>query len=163
MNFTKLLIILVCMAIAYSYCYFIFPDDVSILQTNLSDFDFNMLQRRQPLVVQDYVADVDNLIMQAWFSPNIVDKDLQKDESLVWNINNHKYCYVYALEDTELILCPPASLSDDGEPMCLAIKMKKSQSVIIPFKWQYGNIKNVKLYGIHDYVTYAYSLIDMII
>jgi len=34
--------------------------------------------------------------------------------------------------------------------------LKKTQSIVIPYRWYY-NIKNkddVKLYGIHDYVTY---------
>jgi hypothetical protein len=107
--------------------------------------------------VQDCIAEenVHNLI-QAWFSPNIVNAK-NVDESMLWTTNTYKYCYVYALEDTELILCP-AKPSD--EPMCLAIKMRKSQSVIIPFRWQYGNIKNnnVLLFGIHDYVTWILDL-----
>lgn len=137
---------------------------MSILQTSLTDFDFNMLQQRQPLVVQDCIAEDDlNNVLQAWFSPNITNVyNVKIDGSTPWNINNYKYCYAYALEDTELMLCPANIKSGNGEadePICLAIKMKKSQSVIIPFKWQYGNINDIILYGIHDYVTWILDLL----
>lgn len=163
MKISTLLIIIFCILVIYAYCYFIFPTEVSILQTTITHFDFALLQKRQPLVVQDCVAedDVNNLI-QAWFSPNIVNV-FKIDENKLWSVNNYKYCYVYALNDTELMLCPAIeSNQDKAEPICLAIKMRKNQSVIIPFKWQYGNIKNNDIisYGIHDYVTW---LLDIVI
>lgn len=159
----KLFLIIIGIISAYVYCYFVFPTEISILQTSLKEFDFNLLHRRQPLVVQDYVDDVTGLI-NAWFSSNIVDNNIFFDHNRIWNINSHKYCYAYAVEDTEILVYSAANkivndTPDNSEPV-VAIKLKKYQSVVIPFKWCY-HVKNkdsIKLYGIHDYVTWGLHL-----
>jgi hypothetical protein len=128
------------------------------LQTNLNDFDFSLLLERQPLVIEDYIVDI-LAVIKSWFSSNIV-QDTVYNDKYDWNQNNHKFMFVYALEDTEILLYPPNKkiindTPDNDEPI-IGIQLKASQSLIIPFKWCY-NIKNtnsIKLYGIHDYITY---------
>lgn len=149
--------------IAYVYCYFIHPLHISILQTNLEDFNFNLLLKKQPLVIEDQIKDIINVI-NSWFSPNII-QDVKYNEKRVWNVNYHKYLYVYALCDTELLLFAPGNkviddVPDHNEPV-IAIKLKTNQSTIIPFRWYYNikNIDDMKLYGIHDYVTYVLDFI----
>ena len=41
------------------------------------------------------------------------------------------------------------------------IQLKKDQTVILSFKWYYSLIEkeDVKLYGIHDYITYGLNFI----
>lgn len=153
-----ILIVLILIIIFYIYCYFIFSNNIIILQTNLNDFDFSLLLERQPLVIEDYIIDILSVI-KSWFSSNIV-QDANYNEKYDWNQNNHKFMFVYALEDTEILLYPPNKkiindTPDNDEPI-IGIQLKTSQSLIIPFKWSY-NIKNtnsIKLYGIHDYITY---------
>jgi hypothetical protein len=154
----KLIIIILSLIVFYVYCYFIYPTHVSILQTSLEDFDFNMLLNRQPLVIEDKIKDV-KYVLSAWFSGNII-QDTSFDSKRIWNINSHKYMYLYSIRDTEILLYPAGNtvindVPDNREPV-LAIQLKKTQSIVIPYRWYY-NIKNkddVKLYGIHDYVTY---------
>ena len=143
---------------AYIYCYFIFPTYISIIQTTLQYFDFNMLLKRQPMVIEDKLKDV-LTVLDAWFSPNII-QDIQFDEKRIWNINSHKYLYMYAVQDCEILLYAASNkvvddVPDSNEPV-IAIQLKSGQSVILPFRWYY-NVKNinVKIYGIHDYVTYV--------
>ncbi len=152
------LIITICVLIFYIYCYFINPTYISILQTSLKDFDFNMLLKKQPLVIEDKCKNILS-ILQAWFSPNII-QDIEYNTKRIWNINIHKYLYCYALNDTEILLYPPKNkvindTPDSSEPV-LAIKLKALQSVVIPYCWYYNikNINQIKLYGIHDYITY---------
>ena len=153
-------IIILCI-IFYVYCYFIYPTNVSILQTTLKEFDFHLLLKRQPLVIEDCIKDVIHVI-RSWFSPNII-QDIVYDSKRIWNVNSHKYLYVYALKDTEVLLYAPGHKviddnPDNNEPV-IAITLRASQSVIIPYRWYY-NVKNdVKLYGIHDYITYAVDFI----
>lgn len=156
---TYLYLAIICIIVGYVYCYFIYPSNVSIIQTSLKEFDFNLLLKRQPLVIEDTIKDV-LLVINSWFSPNII-KDVMFDDKRIWNVNYHKYLYVYALQDTEILLCSAShkvteDLADTNE-LIIAIKLKRHQSVIIPFRWHYNikNINSVKLYGIHDYVTYA--------
>lgn len=156
------LIIIVLMIFLYIYCYFIYPNYISILQTSLKEFEFNLLFKKQPLVIQDKLKDVLS-ILQAWFSPNIIN-DTIFDKNKLWNINKYKYLYCYALEDTEILLYSPKNkvindTPNNDEPI-IEIKLKKSQSLIIPYHWYYNikNIDSIKLYGIHDYITYLINI-----
>jgi len=149
--------------LAYIYCYFIYPSYISIIQTSLEDFDFNLLLKRQPIVIEDRIKDVINVI-NSWFSPNII-QDIQFDTKRIWNVNSHKYLYVYTLIDSELLLFAHGNKVIDDVPdsneSVIAIQLKANQSAIIPFRWYYSikNIDDVKLYGIHDYITYALDFI----
>lgn len=158
----NLLLIIICIILIYTYCYFIFPDDLCILQCSLNEFEFKQLYRRQPLVIEDYVANVSSII-DLWFSSNIV-QNVLFDSARIWNLNVYKYLFIYALEDTEILLCPATTkvLNDtpDAIQPVISIVLKQSQSVIVPYRWYY-NIKNVtgtELYGIHDYVTYCVDI-----
>lgn len=152
-----LLFIIALFIIIYIYCYFIYPNEITILQTNLSDFTFDLLLKRQPLVIEDCVENIIPVI-DAWFSYNIVD-DVSFETKRLWNINYHKYLLIYSLSDTEVLLYKAGNkviddVPDDQEPV-LAIQLKQYQSVIVPYRWYYNikNINDVKLYGIHDYIT----------
>lgn len=155
----KIFSIILFIVILYAYCYFIYPSHISIVQTSLQDFDFNLLLNRQPLVIEDQIKDVVSVI-SSWFSPNIV-QDIQFDTKRTWNLNYHKYLYCYAINDTEVLLYPPGNkvindVPDNREPI-IAIKLKKHQSLVIPYRWYYNT--SIKLYGIHDYITYILSVI----
>lgn len=156
--------IIICIIAAYAYCYFIFPDNISILQSSINTFDFNLLYKRQPLVIDDAIADIDSLL-KLWFTPNIIQTDITIDSKTIWSLNCYKYCYIHALNDTEVMLCSATSkvtddIADNNEPV-IAIPIKTAQGIIIPYRWHY-NIKNntdVKLYGIHDYMTYILDIL----
>jgi hypothetical protein len=161
----KLVIAIILIIVAYAYCYFIIPKDISILQTSIKDFDFSLLHRRQPLVIEDTLPD-DTLstVIHSWFSPNIITRG-QSDGSNNnnWIRNNYKYLYMYAFEDTELLLYQAGQkvvngIPDNAEPV-IAIKMKAFQSVIIPYRWYYNIKNNYQSFGIHDYVTYVIDLL----
>ena len=72
MNF-YLLVILIIITI-YIYCYFIFPSSVIILQTTIKDFDFNLLNNRQPIVITDFLKEKNKLI-DSWFNYNYIVND----------------------------------------------------------------------------------------
>lgn len=158
----KIIISIVFILLIYIYCYFIQPPYISVIQTTLNDFDFNLLLNKQPLVVGDKIKDV-LVLLNCWFSPNII-QDIEFDNKRHWNINFHKYLFCYATDDTEILLYSSKhkvidDVADDREPI-IAIQLKKSQCLIIPYRWYYNIKNNSKMYGIHDYITY---LLDNII
>ncbi len=159
----KLLLLIIVLIIGYAYCYFVFPKDLHILQTSVRDFDFNLLQARQPLVVQDAIPNDMDTLIKSWFSPNIV-KKLEQPVEDKWKINTHKFLLVHVHQDTELLLYQAGHKIDTNgmpstdEPI-IAIKMKEFQSVIIPYRWHYHLNKECNLYGIHDYVTYVIDIL----
>lgn len=155
----RLYIVIVCLVVFYLYGYFVFPQNVSILQTSLEGFDFNLLLSKQPIVIEDQTEDIKSVI-EAWFSSNIV-RDASFNQKHTWNINSFKYMVAYARDDLEMYLYPPrhkivADIPSSADPI-IAIKIRKHQSIVFPYRWRYNvkNAESVKLYGIHDYATYA--------
>ena len=71
--------------------------------------------------------------------------------------------FLHCLNDCEILLYQAGqkiinNIPDTKEPI-LIIKLKKNQSLIIPFKWYYyiknnDNIIYTNNIGIHDYITY---------
>lgn len=150
------LIVLLVLFILYIYCYFVFSSVITILQTNVNDFKFDLLYQKQPIVINDKIKNINN-ILDIWFKQNIIDNNINIDNNS-WITNKYKYLYIYTLYDTEILLSKPNinnKIPDEKEKI-INIKLKEFQSLIIPFKWKYfiDNKNNINLYGIHDYITY---------
>lgn len=159
----KYLIIAIVILLIYIYSYFIFPLSIVIIQTTLSDFNFNLLTEKQPIILGDKITDV-NTIITSWFKFNII-QDILFNFKYNWNINYHKYLMIYCLEDTEILLYKAGySVKNnvpDNKEIIVAVKVKENHCIIIPYKWYYNikNNNNIKLYGIHDYITYILNIV----
>ena len=70
-----LIIILLIIIIIYAYCYYIFPTEISILQTDLNNFNFNLLSSRQPIVISDFIQNPSEVI-NSWFNYNIINANM---------------------------------------------------------------------------------------
>lgn len=149
------LIVFIIAIIFYIYCYFIFPTSILILQTTIKDFNFSLLNSRQPIVISDYLYDKDKLIY-SWFNYNFINL-LNDYEYNDWQHNNNKYLFVNANNDTEVIIHKASfnfTIPDENDKI-IAIKLEKDQSLIIPFKWKYfiNNKNDVMIWAIDDYIT----------
>jgi len=153
----KLYLILLIIIIFYICCYFIFPSNILILQTTITDFNFSLLHSRQPIVITDYLQEKEKLI-HSWFNYNII-KDLydNDNDNNDWQQNNYKYLFINANNDTEIIIYKASvffRIPDENEQI-IAIKLEKNQSIILPYKWRYyiKNKNDVQMWGINDYIT----------
>lgn len=157
-----ILIIIIILILIYISCYFIFPPSTQILQTTINDFTFPILYTRQPIVIDDYIQEKEELI-QSWFNYNFIKKLDQNDEEPQWNHNNYKYLFISAEVDTEVIIHKASIYSKipDENDRIIAIKLKKDQSLIIPYKWKYFINKkgDVSLWGINDLITFFVSFV----
>jgi hypothetical protein len=152
----KLIIIIISIIILiYTICYYIFPSEITILQTDINDFNFSNLSKRQPIVISDFIQDPLKII-ESWFNYNFKSKiDNDPNE---WIHNNYKYVFIHAMKDTEVIIYnakrskePPISTDK-----IIIIKLQKYQSLILPFKWKYyGN--NIDVWGIDDLITSSFG------
>lgn len=149
---------IVAIILVYASLYFIHRDDIVLHQTNMYNFDFSLLYNKQPIIIEDSVKELDEVV-SLWFSPNIVSKYLIIDE--IWKKNNFKYTIIYSIKDTEITLSHPYNNIDNYDPEnplfpLTTIKLKNNKFIIVPFKWKYNieNTNSVIIYGIHDYITY---------
>lgn len=147
------LFIIIIIILIYICCYFIFPHDIFILQSNISDFNFSSLISRQPIVLSDFLQEPEKLI-QLWFNYNF--KTFINQENDNWNHNKNKYLFINASNDTEIIIYKATYFSyiPNENDKIIAIKLQKSQSLIIPYRWNYYlNPNDVYIWGINDLIT----------
>lgn len=144
--------IFIIIIIIYICCYFIFPPDILILQTNISDFNFSSLITRQPIVIGDYLQEPEKLV-QLWFNTNF---KTSLNPTNDWVQNKNKYLFINASKDTEIIIYKATIFSyiPNEDDKIIAIKLKKSQSLILPYRWNYYlNPDDVSIWGINDVIT----------
>jgi hypothetical protein len=149
-----ILILIIIILIIYSICYYIFPTDISIYQADIEKFDISLLSSRQPIVIVDYLQNPEDII-KCWFKYNIINfnNDINNND---WKHNNHKYLFINAIKDTEIIIYKAQITKTNPTPndKIIIIKLKENQSLILPFKWKYyGN--NVNIWNIDDIITFS--------
>jgi hypothetical protein len=137
----------------YTLCYYIFPSDISILQTTIDFFTFDLLTSRQPIVISDYLQNPEEII-NSWFKYNIINHTDNEDDD-DWKQNNNKYLFINAIENTEVIIYKAQRTKEnppeDGK--IIIIKLEKNQSLILPFKWKYYGNK-IDKWEIDDFITF---------
>ena len=159
-----LIIILLIIIIIYAYCYYIFPTEISILQTDLNNFNFNLLSSRQPIVISDFIQNPSEVI-NSWFNYNIINANdnanmnanMNANEN-DWIHNNYKYLFINAYKDTEVIIYKAeiTKMNPKAEDNIIIIKLQKNQSLILPFKWKYYST-NINKWGIDDLITFSFG------
>ena len=160
--------------IIYASLYYIFDDELVIYQVEAKHFDFNLLHKKQPIIIQDNIKNIDEILVD-WFNYNIIEHDVLIPNIWSWNRNNYKYFLIYADpsegNSVEITLGNPHTKQENNIPMSqdripeynqklTTISLNKSKLLIIPFKWYYHiNIisGNPRFFGIHDYITYGLS------
>ena len=156
MKLLILILTIIIIIIIYSICYYIFPTEVSIFQTDIDKFDINVLSSRQPIVISDYLQNPEEII-NSWFKYNIINfnDDNNNDD---WKHNNHKYLFINALNDTEIIIYKAqiTKINPTSEDKIIIIKLKQNQSLILPFKWKYYG-SNINIWNIDDLITFSFG------
>jgi hypothetical protein len=141
----------------YVICYYIFPKEISILQTNIQNFNFSILLSRQPIVISDYIKNPMEVI-NSWFNYNFISKINDNEITNDWIHNNYKYLFINAIEDTEVIIynAQITKIKPTSDDKIIIIKLQKNQSLILPFKWKYYGT-NINKWGIDDIITFSFG------
>ena len=95
-------IIIIFIIVFYTLCYYLFPNELSILQTNIDNFDFSLLSKRQPIVISDYIQEARKVI-DCWFKYNFINK-LNNENDNDWKHINYKYLFINATNNIEVII-----------------------------------------------------------
>jgi hypothetical protein len=158
------LYVFVFLLLLYASLYYIFYDEIIIYQVEATHFDFNILYNKQPIIIQDSITNIDEIVAN-WFNYNIIEYDVLISNIWGWNRNHYKYFVIYAPDSTiEITLGNPLTKQENNVPehnqTLTTIQLNNSKMLIIPFKWYYHiNIitGNPRFFGIHDYITYGLS------
>jgi hypothetical protein len=174
MNYYYYILLFIFLIIIYASLYYIYNDELIIYQVEASHFDFNLLYTKQPIIIQDSIKNIDDILVN-WFNYNIIEYDVNIQNISNWNINNFKYFLIYAdaqeENSVEITLGNPLTKHENNVPISpdmisdynqklTTILLNKNKLLIIPFKWFYHlNIisGNPQFFGIHDYITYGLS------
>jgi hypothetical protein len=165
MNYVYTLIVI--FIILYILCYFVFSSEISIFQTTLSEFNFDMLNQKMPIVFENAIQEGQmGVIHSSWFSSNFVNmRGVDTVQPEKWHRNHHKYMiYLAKSDDSSILLSRPGSkiinyknesdLFPDENENIIEIKLNENQFMIIPFKWYFFiNEKGGEITAIDDYVT----------
>lgn len=155
----KTLLWIIVIAILYVYIsyYYRYPTKISILQSRLNEFDLNLLNEKQPIVIEDRIKDITE-IKKAWFKYNL-SKNYNIYDTDKWYKNNFKYFLIHPQEDIEVYLYPPNKSVINNEPnpneQIIVIKLKANQLLIVPYKWlnMIDEQHNVHFIGLNDIFT----------
>lgn len=142
----------------YILYYYRPPSETAVLQTTLADFAFDILLQRQPIVLYDRVANLEDLKTN-WFPRNRCVSYRQEDTEEKWQRSSYKYLLLQPEQDTEMFLYPANKKLVQGRPasdeVLLTIKLKAGQCVLLPYRWHYCSVvgMGVRCLGVHDLLT----------
>lgn len=154
----NLLLIIILLIILYSSLYFIFKEEIIIQQIKKKNITLDILINKQPIVIEDKFTqkEIKNI-----FQYNIIEYPIYNK---IWERNQYKYILFYAINDTNIFISNPKKLKFEiptENDIVIDIQLKKNQTLILSFKWYYSliNKEDIKIYGIHDYITYGLNFI----
>lgn len=152
---TYLKIFLGILLIIYILSYYNYPKNTKIIQTNMNNFHFDMLNARLPIIIDSGVDLA--FIKKNWFNYNYAKEGvLEKSEQ--WHDNKYKYSILQPQESGEILIYPASKKMIQGIPnpdeSLLAIKISKGQLVILPFHWKFMLNVDVVTMGVHDLLTF---------
>jgi hypothetical protein len=162
--------LIILLILLYASLYYLYNNEFSIYQVNIENFDFELLYKKQPIVISEKITNIDNVI-DNWFNYNII---YNLDNNYIWEKNKYKYLFVISKdnEPVEISLCNPNSHIINGvtgvtrvtrvprqDSNITTIKLD-NKALIIPFNWYYYISGNANIYGIHDYITICTSVLS---
>jgi len=151
-----IIIIIIITIILYALCYFIFPEEISILQLKKNKLNIDNLLLKQPIVIEDTI---DTKFINEIFKYNKIIKYKSKN---LWERSPFKYTLLYANNNTNIYISNPKKFKNttpNKDDIIIDIKLNKNKCIIIPFKWYYSLNKreDILIYGIHDYITLFFN------
>jgi hypothetical protein len=139
--------------------YYRVPPTVQMLQTTLAAFRVDALLQKQPMVIAEQVARLDD-VRKAWFPASFVKEATAPADT--WTRVGAKYLVVQprGAEGAEVLLCPPKCRMAGGAPhpdeTLVAVPLKAYQLLILPFRYHfYTTSADVGLLVVNDWVSWA--------
>ena len=155
-------VIVSALAAWYVSYYYRYPSEVTIIQTTLPEFHFDLLLQKQPIVLQDQVSHLSDL-QRLWF-PRMTQYRVWTEKKSMndpWDKNKHKYLVLQPHSDTKIFLYPrgkemvPPGIPDPKGTL-IEIQLKSHQVLIVPYKYYYHIEDPITLHGLacDDLLTY---------
>lgn len=154
----NIIYLFIVLLIIYSLCYFIFNNEIELLQIDKNNLTMDLLIQKNPIIIQN---NIDLEFINSIFKNNIINT-IKPNE--LWNRNNFKYAIIIPVTDTNIFISKPKKIKyeiPNKDEILIDVKLKKNNSILLPFKWYYSlnNKEDVMVIGIHDYITYLLKFI----
>lgn len=157
MLFYVILIIIIILILAI---YHYHPKTISINQTTIENFNFNLLYQKHPIVIVDNIINIKD-VLELWFKYNFIYKSEATQNN--WKHSNAKYSILHNNSNSkiELHICNPNVKINNKIPTSdskiITINLSENQFLILPFKWYYYIENNLEILNIHDIYTMTLS------
>ena len=152
-----ILAIFIIVGIIYVRHYYNYPSERLVMQTSLETFNFDHLLARQPLVIQDKVPNVSQLV-DMWFPRN--NTKLYATPDNVWIKTSHKYSLLFhPTEKMEILVLHAGGRTVENnaphpEETLTAIELEANQILVLPFHTVFlVNKEKSTFFAVHDWVT----------
>jgi len=134
----------------YILCYFSYPQQITIIQSDIENFDINTLFSKQPIIIDTKIINSNDIII-SWFSIFNIIRDINIINNNIYK-NKYKYLIIHPENDTNIFLNSPTQKMTD----LLEIQLRAKQLLIVPYNWKIliENSEKIKFVGIHDCITY---------
>lgn len=146
----RLIYIIAFILCLYILCYFTYPQQITIIQSDIENFDINTLFSKQPIIIDTKIINSNDIII-SWFSIFNIIRDINIIDNNIFK-NKYKYLIIHPENDANIFLNSPTQKVTD----LLEIQLKAKQLLIVPYNWKIliENSKKIKFVGIHDCITY---------
>lgn len=161
--FRGILYFLVIIYIIYAIIYNIYPKEHSIIQVPIQHFTFNLLYDRSPIVIEQPVYNLDD-VLSKWFCYNFI-SDQTKDNCDIrnrWYENRGKFLVVQNKnmkgERMELVLNSPHNTHPvpNEKDVLYSILLDPEQIAIIPMGWGVILNEEDRVVRVDDVITYLW-------
>lgn len=162
------LAIMMAIVIIYVSYYYRYPTSTGLIQTSLKNFDWDMLLKRQPIIIDDPVQDI-GALNNAWFHGKL--QGHNSGNYTEWQSNRYKHLFIYAASEdhevNEVFICGPRAALETNpttgymqpvnseETSVIAIQLAPYQVMCVPLHWRVMLDKPESFWtlGYHDYIT----------
>ena len=151
-----LIIVIICILSIYHY----HPKTITINQTTINKFNFNLLYQKFPIVITDNISNL-NDVLNLWFKYNFIYKF--EGVNNTWKQSNAKYSILHNNTNSkiEIHICNPNVKINNKIPTSdskiITINLSENQFLILPFKWYYYLESDISFINIHDIYTVILS------
>ena len=152
----KLLIVLIILILLSYLRYNLkYRDEYEIIQLTPSKLTYDILNEKNPIVVDSDVGDVQGFVSKAFKYTYLYDSKRTIDSIDDIIDNNAKFVVLHTKEDNAIEIMNPKYKKNNYKSV--VVKIKRNQLLILPMYWRFKSSKSVECIFLHDIFSCLYQ------